>query len=147
MRARFLIFTTMAVGLAGCATSEVVTVEHPKGLTVIHHKSHVGNQTVDKMEAIAKDGHVRTFELRTSDDSVNGPQREPFTQPDKAKSVRDALAAAKARQVQLKAKLAEAKANSDEALQGQLQATLSENEKLQAQLDAAFHTSKPGEAP
>lgn len=138
-----LLITGMVFSLAGCATSEVTSVEHTKsGLTVIHHKSQNGSQTVDRMEAIAKDGKVKTIELRTSDDSPTGTTR-PADVVDKQKgSVKDALAAAKARQAQLKAKLAEAKANSDEALQGQLQATLSENEKLQAQLDAAFHTSK-----
>jgi hypothetical protein len=126
-----LILFSIAVGLAGCASPEV-TVEHKGKLTILHQKSKVGETSIDKMQVMGPDGHIRQVEMRVTDSPTN-PMPMPKPSP-VAKSLSDQLAEAKAQQAKLKRQLVE---HEDGAMQAQLKAVLADNARLKSQLQGA----------
>src|SRR5208282_5782752 len=54
---------------AGCASAphETVTIEKKKGVTLIHHRSLVGNGAKDRIEAVSANGSVSTAEIHVYD--------------------------------------------------------------------------------
>jgi len=68
MKMKYLGLRISLVTLAGCATGpEAVSVEKHKGVIVVHHRRHISNGAVDRIEAISASGAYSQAEIHVYD--------------------------------------------------------------------------------
>jgi hypothetical protein len=68
MKIKHLVLSISLMALASCATRpEAVSVEKHKGVTVVHHRRHISNGAVDRIEAISATGAYSQAEIHVCD--------------------------------------------------------------------------------